>query len=165
MTRRVKEIIWFLGTCIIAYLIFDPGLTFNFQDSNIDINIHDTYFVISSLHVLILFIITLGFIVYLLRMLSYKFKNLTVNIIFLIISSLKILCFYSILKMVRAFIEMAGTTVYPPLSGPNIVHANNKFEPLYNTLLFIEVILIIFEIFVVYKIITIYRKKQQENNI
>jgi len=159
MTSRIKEIIWFLGTGIVSYLIFDPYLTFNFKDSDIDINLNDNYFVIDSFYVFILCSIIVYFIVYFSRTLIHKFKNLTVNVIFSLITLLKIMYFYGILKMINAYIEMAGKTIYPPLSGPNVMHENNQFEPLYNTLLLIEVVLIIFEIFVVYKTISIYRDK------
>src|SRR6187551_2157277 len=48
MKIKTKEIIWPIGILIISFILFNPSLKIdNFtKESNVDINIHDTYFVV-----------------------------------------------------------------------------------------------------------------------
>jgi heme/copper-type cytochrome/quinol oxidase subunit 1 len=162
MKSWVKEIIWFVGTLIVAYLLCDPYLTFNSLESTVDINVHDTYFVVASLHILILIVVVVFFIVYLIRMLIYRFRNLAANSIFIVANALQVLIFIGLTNVAKSVIDMAGTTVYPPLSGPDVIHSNDdRFKPLYYTLIIITVVLSVFELFVVYKTVIHYRKSKQ----
>jgi hypothetical protein len=164
MKSWIKEIIWFVGTLVVAYLIFDPGLTFNLQESTIDINVHDTYFVMEGSHILILITVALFFVVYLTRILVYRLKNRTVNILFLIANFLQVLSLIGIINLLGVFIDMAGTTVYPPLSGPDVMHSNDdRFKALYHTLIIVTVVLAVFDVFVLYKTIILYKKAKQAN--
>tara|TARA_Y100000815_G_scaffold246540_1_gene246285 strand:- start:769 stop:1128 length:360 start_codon:yes stop_codon:yes gene_type:complete len=71
---------------------------FGFDDlisnASIDLNIHDTYFVMEGLSFLLMLITLLFFWIYLIRMLVVNFKILTVNIVFLL-SAILILLFSS----------------------------------------------------------------------
>lgn len=160
MNKWLKEVLWFLGTLIVSYLIFDPGFTFNLKEATVDINVHDTYFVIEGFHVLVLITTTLFFFVYLVRMLMCRFKNLAVNILFQIANLLQILSLIGIINLLGTFIDMAGTTVYPPLSGPNVIHSTEEYKPIYYILISLQVLLFALEIFTFYKTISLYRKSK-----
>ena len=162
MKGWVKEIIWFVATLVVAYLIFDPGLTFNIKDATVDVNVHDTYFVMEGFHILMLVTVALFFLVYFIRMLIYRFNNRTVNLLFLIANLLQVLSLAGIINLLGVFIDMAGTTLYPPLSGPDVIHSNDdRFKALYYSLIVIALLLAVFEVFVIYRTITFYRKKKQ----
>nr|WP_288932113.1 hypothetical protein [uncultured Allomuricauda sp.] len=83
---KKKETFWILGTIcfiliIILWIFGIDGLTL---ESVTDINVHDTYYVIANIHLIVLLTTLVFFGVYLIRMLKRNFKNLTANLIFMI---------------------------------------------------------------------------------
>lgn len=90
-----KEIYWLAGT-LLAILIFyfvmfgssgfSPG-------SHNSVNIHDTYFVFETFHLLFLISVLLFFIVYMIRAVVQKFRNPTVNRILIIFSIILVFVF------------------------------------------------------------------------
>lgn len=152
MKPWVKEVLWFVGTFVVAYLLFDPSLSFDFAESTVDINVHDTYFVIEGSHILILITIACFFAIYLCRMLIYRFKNFAVNIIFMVANALQVLSLVGIANMVKAFLDMF------PEQGYYISQSPEGFKPLYYTLIILSVLLAALEVFTLYKTITLYRK-------
>ncbi|MAZ28546.1 MAG: hypothetical protein CL868_15910 [Cytophagaceae bacterium] len=93
---KIKEIIWFTSVLMLGLII--TVVFFGFDDlisnASIDLNIHDTYFVMEGLSFLLMLITLLFFWIYLIRMLVVNFKILTVNIVFLL-SAILILLFSS----------------------------------------------------------------------
>lgn len=119
------------------------------SDSILDLNIHDTYFVIANVHFVLLFSVLIFFGVYLFRTLKRNFKNLTANLILMISTILLILVLIGIDSIVDALIQQTSSwTIYPPLSaGENkteIEPKESNFEILANVLFLIQILLLIF---------------------
>lgn len=119
------------------------------SDSNVDINIHDTYFVIANIHFVLLFSVLILFGVYLFRTLKRNFKNLTANLILMISTILLILVLIGIDSIVDALIRQTSSwTIYPPLSAgqsiPEIEPKENNLEILSSALFLIQIISLIF---------------------
>ena len=146
-----KEIYWLTGT--IAFVLIMNYAHFGTDGfksySNVDINIHDTYFVIANIHFVLLFSVLIFFGVYLFRTLKRNFKNLTANLILMISTILLILVLIRINSIVDALIQQTSSwTIYPPLSaGENkteIEPKESNFEILANVLFLIQILLLIF---------------------
>ena len=105
-----KEIFWLIGT--FGILLVLPLILFGFgglnTDSTLDINIHDTYFVIAHFHLIILISAFTFFVIYLLRTIRRNFKNITANIILMLATILIVLVFGKMINMLDFF---AGTGV------------------------------------------------------
>lgn len=108
-----------------------------------DINVHDTYYVIPTIHLLILITSLIFFGVYLIRMLRRNFKNLTANLIFMISDITLILIFTFLISLVNSIREIPGSTEYPPLSSGIVENAGNGWNNAFYILLIIQLILII----------------------
>lgn len=146
-----KEIYWLIGT--IAFVLIMNFVLFGTDefksDSTLDLNIHDTYFVITNVHFVLLFSVLIFFGVYLFRTLKRNFKNLTANLILMISIILLILVLIGIDSIVDALIQQTSSwTIYPPLSaGENkteIQPKESNFEILANVLFLIQILLLIF---------------------
>ena len=126
---------------ILSTLIF--GIDEIKHDDTIDISVYDTYYVIEK-SFLIIPMTTLAFFgVYLIRMLGGNFKNITVNLIFMISNMALILIFTFLISLVNNLREIPSTTVYPPLSGGIVENSGNGWNYVYYSLLVIQFILII----------------------
>jgi hypothetical protein len=143
-----KEVVWLLGTVvfilILGFAFFDLG---NSNDSVLDINVHDTYFIILKRDIFILFSIFSLFIVYLIRLLKEKFKNLVVNTIFIITNVIVIIILTQIISIVDSFAKISGTTEYPPLSGGTVEHTGNSAETFSFILLITQILFLILLIY------------------
>ena len=95
------EFIFFIGVYVAIALIM--LVTFPYGNTRlhntIDINVHDTYFLISNVHVFIALLITGYFISYQTRNLTIKFKNRFSNIIGLISNVLFIILLSIIISL------------------------------------------------------------------
>ena len=154
-----KETFWLVGTIILVFilhiLIFGiGGLKY---DSTLDINIHDTYFVITHFHIILLLGVLVFFGIYLIRALGKNFKNLTANLILMISTILMIIILNEISAIVESFIQQtSGWTVYPPMSAgegieeiaqeieQEIKVEENNFGILSSVLFYTQVLLLIF---------------------
>ncbi|WP_452225822.1 hypothetical protein [Lacinutrix cladophorae] len=148
---RKKEIFWLIGTTILVLilntLIF--GIDGLKSDSTLDINIHDTYFVIANFHFILLLAVLVFFGIYLVRTLRKNFKNLTANLILIISTILLILVLIGIDSILDAFIRQTTSwTIYPPLSAgeiePEIEPKENNLEILSSVLFYTQILLLIF---------------------
>ena len=146
-----KEVIWVIVLFIISYLIYNPHLIFTSESTTIDINIHDTYFVIESFNILLFIIAFIFFTVYLIRMLISRLKNSTINGMFLFSNVLMIIVISYIIKIVRLLIAEAGWTIYPPLSANIEIHEDNGLKNILYTLIGIQIFLVINMILVAIK--------------
>ena len=128
-----KEIIWIIILLIISYLLWHPYLPFTSSDftSTIDINLHDTYFVIESANILISITGLVFYFSYLFRMVFTKFKIILINSIFLFSNLYMIILMSSFIQVVKMIMIVPGTTIYPPLSSKPQVHQGNGLENLY----------------------------------
>ena len=142
---KKKETFWLIGTIsfVLILIIGVFGIDGLKSDAVTDINVHDTYYVIASIHLIIPLISLTFFGVYLIRMLRRNFKNLTANLIFMISDITLILIFTFLIILANGMREIPGTTEYPPLSGGIIENVGNGWNDVYYVLLGIQLILII----------------------
>ena len=142
---KKKETFWLIGT-ILFVIVFSVGPS-GFRSFDLtgdtDINVHDTYYVIPTIHLFVLITTLIFFGVYLIRMLRRNFKNLTANLIFIISDITLILIFTFLISLVNSIREIPGSTEYPPLSGGIVENAGNGWNNAYYILLGIQLILII----------------------
>ncbi|WP_426327534.1 hypothetical protein [Pedobacter sp. R-06] len=155
------EILWILGctifTTIIGFALFGKTI---FGDY-VDLNLHDTYFVIANQHFLIWFFIVFSFIVYFTKENRHSFKRRLPFLIFLILG----LGFSILIAKASPFflflpeIGKNGWTVYPPLSVHNsattdILPQEGFFSMLLtpiNYLILLQIIVIALMLFAAYK--------------
>jgi heme/copper-type cytochrome/quinol oxidase subunit 1 len=109
------EIAWLLGCAIVSYYIFIIFL----GNSGLDINLHDTYFVVKTENMWISFFIIISFFVYYFKEIKYSFcRKIQRSFIFflgfilIILASLAV----QILPFFNPYHNVNGWTVYPPLS-------------------------------------------------
>ena len=142
---RKKETFWLIGTItfLLILIIGLFGIDGLKSDAVTDINVHDTYYVIANIHLIVLIASLTFFGVYLTRMLRRNFKNLTANLIFMISDISLILIFTFLISLVNSIREIPGSTEYPPLSGGIVENAGNGWNNAFYILLIIQLILII----------------------
>jgi heme/copper-type cytochrome/quinol oxidase subunit 1 len=142
---KKKETFWLIGTILFVIVFFFGSSGFKNFDltGSADINLHETYYVVPSIHVFILTATLIFFMIYLIRMVRRNFKNLTANLIFMISNITLILIFTFLIILANGMREIPGTTEYPPLSGGIIENAGNGWNDVYYVLLVIQLILII----------------------
>ncbi|NII85116.1 heme/copper-type cytochrome/quinol oxidase subunit 1 [Pedobacter sp. SG908] len=157
----LQEILWILSctifTIIIGFALFGKTI---FSDS-IDLNLHDTYFVVASQHFLIWFFIVFSFILYFLKEKRYSFNRKLPFLIFsilglsftaLIIRATPLLAFLN-------FPSRRGWKIYPPLSlqtksAPDILPDEGFFSTFLtpiNFLILFQIIVIALMLFAAYK--------------
>ena len=148
---KTKEIYWLFGTTalipLLNLLLF--GIKGFKSETVIDINVHDTYYVISNFEFMIILGVGIFFGVYLVRSLIYKFKNLTANLILMISIILFSLVLTGISSMLDTFItQTSGWTIYPPLSALETEHEikpkSNNLNILSSMLFYFKIALLIF---------------------
>lgn len=160
MNLSRKEIYRLLG--IIIFI-----LIFNFTilgidclgDATIDINVHDTYFVIAKVHFFVFFTFLIFYSIYCMRMLRRNFKNITANLFFLTLNIFAIVLITQIISFINSISEIVGKTEYPTLSGRAVEHKGNEFGFFSNSLLIFQILLIIFQSYVCYKTALNYKQK------
>ena len=95
---------WLLGTLglvfVLTILLF--GVDGFKMDSTLDINIHDTYFVIANFHCIVILFVATFFWVYFFRSIRMKFKNPVANLVFLISIVLAVLLNSEIISFLKA---------------------------------------------------------------
>lgn len=124
---KIKERFWILGIAVVALLIhfsLDGFDTFTAQ-STLDINIYDTSFIIPHIHFFRLLLTGLFFSVYGVRTVHQKFRNLTVNVIFMLATISLIFGLLDLGLIVSTFARFPATTLYPPLTMPPEIHSGN----------------------------------------
>ena len=123
------------------------------SDSILDVNVHDTYFVIANFHFILLLGVLVFFGIYLFRTLRRNFKNLTANLILMISTILLIIILNGISTIVENFIQQtSGWTIYPPLNtGEGMEQIEQEIEPTGNNfgilssiLFYTQILLLIF---------------------
>jgi hypothetical protein len=136
-----KEILWLIGTALFVLILNFSlfGVDGFKSDSVTDINVYDRDFVIANFHFILLLSVLIFFSVYLSRMLRRNFKNITVNLIFMICGLLSIWILTGIISIINSYIEVTETTEYNlPVTG-NIF--DNASTLLYLTLIIIVILI------------------------
>lgn len=135
---RKKELIWLAGTLVFILIINLTifGIEGLKDSSTVDFNVYDTYFVIANIHVILLVAVLIIFLVYLIRVLSRRFRNLTANLILMISTILLILVSLGISSIIESLMEdTTGWTVYPPVGTGA---ASSESEMAHNNLTFLS---------------------------
>ena len=142
---KKKEIFWLLGTIsfVLILILWGFGIDGLKPESVTDINVHDTYYVIVNIHLIILMVTLIFFGIYLIRMLRRNFKNLTANLIFMISDISLILIFTFLISLVNFIREIPSSTEYPSLRSGIVENTGNGWNNAYYILLIIQLILII----------------------
>tara|TARA_R110000868_G_scaffold244035_2_gene500161 strand:+ start:2008 stop:2487 length:480 start_codon:yes stop_codon:yes gene_type:complete len=106
-----KELYWILGTSILVIILnlFFFGKNAFIADGTININIHDTYFVLANLHFVSLLSIFVFFIVYLIRSIINRYENVTVNIVLIATTIALILIIGGIISISDMFSQSFNT--------------------------------------------------------
>lgn len=166
-----KEILWLIGTIILIVItnFSISGIEGFKAESVTDINIYDTYFVISNILFLFLIAVFLFFGIYFIRAIKQNFKNLTANFVFIIAAILLIAISTGIHSMIESLAyEASGPSVYPPLSsGEDINQPGQEMETkesgveLFSSLILIfQILLLILVVYCGYKTGTNYHFKR-----
>ena len=142
---KKKETFWLIGTVsfVLILILWIFGINGLKSDSVTDLNVHDTYYVIANIHLIIPMVTLIFFGVYLIRMLRRNFKNLTANLIFMISDITLIFIFTFLISFVNSIREIPGSTEFPPLSDGIVENAGNGWNNAFYILLIIQLILII----------------------
>ncbi|GAA4042551.1 hypothetical protein GCM10022388_04310 [Flavobacterium chungnamense] len=150
----ILEILYFLTTIVIGLITFHFAfdLTNIRTESVLDINIHDTYFVIEKTEFLPIYCLIILYFFYLAKVCFEKFENRQALWIFSIVSLLIILIWPTILGIVKSLAIQSGWTVYPPLSAGKVEIKENMFSRIYPNLYFAYIVMTIFGVFVFYKL-------------
>ncbi len=137
-----------IGTAIYFLLDgFDP-----LSDGTLDINVHDTYYVIANAsYLLIPLLIILLFIIYLIRMLRSNYNSKVVNILFIVIGFLSLYFLIDTMIIFQDLTIFPGSTIYPPLSGVNESIEGNAFYYIARVIEVFIFFVIILMIFCAYK--------------
>ncbi|MFQ3182408.1 MAG: heme/copper-type cytochrome/quinol oxidase subunit 1 [Urechidicola sp.] len=135
---RKKETFWLLGTIsfVLILILWIFGIDGLKSDAVTDINVHDTYFVIANIHLIVLIITLIFFGVYLIRMLRRNFKNIAANLVFMISGLLSIWILTGMISLVNSYIGVTETTEY------NLPVTNNMFDNV-STILYLTQITIV----------------------
>ena len=148
---KKKEIFWLIGTtvCVLILNTLIFGIDGLKTDSTLDINIHDTYFVIANFHFILLLTVLVFFGIYFVRTMRSKFKNLTANLILMISTILLILVLIGIDSILDTLIRQTTSwTIYPPLSAgeiePETEPKENNLGIISSVIFFVQIFLLIF---------------------
>jgi hypothetical protein len=150
----VKEITFFSIILALAFTIFHLGfgLTNIRSESTININVHDTYFIIEKIELLPLFVLGLLYIGYFIKISLQKFRKKQTLLIFSMISLVLLLFYPSFLATLKTLSTESGTVIYPPLSGQAVEIKENIFTDYYSQFYYLYIALIFFSILTFYKL-------------
>lgn len=150
-----KELLWLLGIIVAATtLTITVFGTEDFFSSTLDINIHDTYYVIESINAFLCVCALLIFVVYLPRLLLGKFKSRFANMAFLLANAYLIFLFTFFITIAAAFnttyYPEGGHTLYPP-TDTMAGEATGQGIALRSILMVIQLVLIVIFGYIAYK--------------
>jgi heme/copper-type cytochrome/quinol oxidase subunit 1 len=161
----LHEILWILSctifTIIVGFVLFGKTIF----STSIDLNLHDTYFVIRSQHFLISFFIIISFFVYFFKELKYSFcRKIQRSFIFFLGFILILLASLAVqlLPFFNPYHNINGWTIYPPLSmQPEI----NQHEQNFIILTIVSKAVLILQIIVVSMMLSVtYKWGRSKNN-
>lgn len=147
MNRYIKEIIWLIIILLPTFFLYT-------QEDTINIDIYDTYYVMDRLTFIAVIFTLLGFLVYGIRSLTYKFRDNFINIVFLIFTVIVALLWIEIIIINDKLSSSGGWTLYPPLSAQpqKIEHEEYYFIAKEPIMLIIEAAIISIALYTTYRI-------------
>lgn len=136
-----KEIFRFLATSFVALLLvlLLLGLDSFDAEATLDINIYDTYFVISKSQIIPLLFVMVFFVLYFFHVLRWNFKNLSINLIFLLATILFILVLGKTIAIMDVFNMVDSNGI--GLDESNIISDVTRLAS--NMLFIIQILLLI----------------------
>lgn len=146
MKKNIKEIIWLIIILLPTFFLYT-------QEDTISINVYDTYYVMDRLTFIAVIFILLGFLVYGVRSLAYKFRDNFINIIFLIFTVIVALLWIELIIINDKLSSSGGWTLYPPLSAQpqEIEHEEHYFIAKESVMLIIETAIISIALYTTYR--------------
>lgn len=141
-----------MSVIIIVLIFIAIGLS-AIEDSALDINIHDTYFVVDNFQMVVLGCVFLFFFIYLIKVLFGNFKNNFDNIAFTVAIVLMIFLISQVTLVFNSLI-IHYEEMIPSLQNTSSVGSTTKdtFSVLSNSMLVFQLIFILLGLFVSYKI-------------
>lgn len=115
MNKYLKEALWFCVPIVLTALLFLLPII-NVNGVTTDINIYDTYFVISSITFFAGCLSIVGFIFYLVKTVATRYNNNISNIVFIIFNSILIFILTQFI-VIDSQMNNEGWSIYPPLSA------------------------------------------------
>jgi heme/copper-type cytochrome/quinol oxidase subunit 1 len=123
--RIIIELIILIAIYLLAYFIWPVLFGTIYGNMALDINLHDTYFVMSASPWQMLILCTfsvLSILIYFIRAIVKRYKNNIVNIILIISNFVLIIMLIKIYRIILLLEQtmdskVKGWTIYPPLSG------------------------------------------------
>ena len=112
--------------------------------SAIDIQLHDTYFVVYSTQFAVVIGTMIFFLIYLVRVLIMKFENIVANLILMVSTVFLILNLMGIESMLSSMQDVGGWASFPSLDEVNSESIENNLDVLSNTLFYLQIFLLIF---------------------
>ncbi|CAH0177556.1 hypothetical protein SRABI27_01171 [Pedobacter sp. Bi27] len=161
----LEEVLWLLAciaiAIIIGFCIFGKTLFSN----SIDINLHDTYFVIKKQHLLISFFIIISFSVYYFKEFKHSFRRkiqrsfiFFLGFILILLASIAI----KLLPFFNPYHNINSWTIYPPLSAQSEI---NQYEQNFIILTIVSKAVLILQIIIVSMMLSVsYRWGRSKNN-
>jgi len=80
------EFIWLIGILIASVIIYGSYSGFDKLGLNIDLELHDTYFVFSSVYIILVLFRLLCFVVYGIRVIKDKFQTKVLSVIWIVMT-------------------------------------------------------------------------------
>jgi hypothetical protein len=155
LSRQIlTEVLWLTLSLVLTVLLSLFLFGSSFLASDLDLHLHDTYFIISKWFILTPLFLIVSFIIYFIRTFKQKFSKTLSNWI-LLISGLTLLISLTILIKIFSQYFIGGWTLYPPLSalGPDKIPEmteNPLTKFIANFLTVIQTIILFMLIFSVY---------------
>ncbi len=156
MTKQIlKELIWFIIAGLISFSIGHFLFGLSLSNSALDIHLHDTYFVVDKVYLILPLFFFVLFLIYAIRTLKNGFSIPFANWTMLLSGLISVI---GLTFLTRTFFQLslAGLTLYPPLSqlGPDkfselkpnpLFDFASKFITVIQTLLVIGLLYLIFK--------------------
>lgn len=160
---KSKELYFFLKTLIfsllMAYLVLGKQA---FTNSTIDINLHDSYYIIQTYLITFSIILPIFFVAYLVRVLKRKLDIVTVNVISILSTTFLILLIFSFYRLFPTTLSYKIGLIdnLPPSQNKFIQELENTYRKIKTFLIIIQIILSFYLVFISYKTVQIYRKRK-----
>ena len=159
MKQKTKEVIWVVALLIISCLIWNIFTNNSaIQDSTVAINIADTYFVIEKVYLLFIIVPAVFYFIYLIRILSFKFRNLIANNVFLVFNFLLLVIMFYILQAVSTLATNTVSTINSSQTAASLMSPGTQYYNLLCVGIVTSVCLIFTLLFVTIKALSIVKK-------
>ena len=135
MTKSLRSILTELSclavAIIVTILICRFVFLWDFSRDTLGLQLHDSYFVISAVSIIVPLFLLITFILYFIREIRTSFSRTLPNIILFVTGLLLIVMLAFLNKQfIRLGTTMGGWTIYPPLSAlPEVQHRGSILNP------------------------------------